>query len=129
MPPRPISLIAGSFILLAGALLSHAAPTTSAARQWLLQQPDVDHYPFEVHLPDRTTRNLPPLAGPPPLLLSLSGSGARGNASQAARLAGYDGTARQVRYYNSGEFTGPSQLAAEEFLVSPRRASGSGGRR
>lgn len=54
-----------------------------APNTWIVYNADEVHYPFTVHLPDRTTRNLPPLDGPPPVLLSLSGSGARGNASEA----------------------------------------------
>lgn len=43
--------------------------------------------PFkQVHVPDRVTRNLPPLDGPPPLVFSLSGSGGRGTAADAKRV-------------------------------------------
>ncbi|KAL8277418.1 hypothetical protein RQP46_010140 [Phenoliferia psychrophenolica] len=114
---EPRLRVATFLVVAATALLSQAAPTPAVAHQWILHQAAVAHYPFEVHLPDRSTRSLAPLPGPPPVLLNLSGSGARGNASQAAVLAGYDGTGRQVRLYNGGTMTGPSTLAAEEFLV------------
>lgn len=43
-----------------------------------------DCFRLQVHLPDRTTRGLAPLTTPPPLLFSLSGSGARGPANESA---------------------------------------------
>lgn len=99
--------------------LASSLPSIAIAHEWIPYQTDVAYYPYVVHLPDRSTRNLPPLAGLPPLLFSLSGSGARGNASMAGVLAGYDGASRKIREYNAGNTTGlPYQLAAEEFLVS-----------
>lgn len=41
----------------------------------------------QIHLPDRTTRNLPPLPSKTPLVISLSGSGARGDASEAVKVS------------------------------------------
>jgi hypothetical protein len=40
----------------------------------------------QVHQPDRTTRKLAPLAGPLPLILSLTGSGSRGSAEEAIKV-------------------------------------------
>lgn len=91
----------------------------------------------QVHLPDRTTRNLPPLDGPLPMVLSLSGSGGRGTAADAKRvscnvvsvsdtvltcvlilyrtqLSGYDGTSRFVRQYYEGNRSLAHTTAAEE---------------
>lgn len=81
----------------------------STARRFLVNQVQTPEYPYtvrqksplrkaptgvvgltearlrlQVHLPDRTTRGLAPLTAPPPLLLSLSGSGARGPANESA---------------------------------------------
>lgn len=84
---------------------------------WTVYNADQVHYPFTVHVPDRVTRNLPPLDGPPPLVLSLSGSGGRGTAADAKRLSGYDGTSRMVRQYYEGNRTISHTTAAEEMLV------------
>ncbi|KAL7007241.1 hypothetical protein EMMF5_003080 [Cystobasidiomycetes sp. EMM_F5] len=87
------------------------------AQKFIVYQPDVTLYPYTIHLPDRTTRSLSPLTTPPPVLLSLSGSGARGPASQAAVLSGYDGASRKIQEYNGGARTPAHLTAAEEFLT------------
>jgi hypothetical protein len=45
------------------------------------------HYPFTIHAPDRSTRGLPPLEEPWPMILNLGGSGARGDASLAETVS------------------------------------------
>jgi hypothetical protein len=117
--PASIRMMWKLFLLLS--LLSVVTAQTAAeARKWILYNADVTHYPYVVHLPDRLTRNLSALTAAPPLVIDLSGSGARGNSSVAAVLAGYDGTSKKVRQYNDGNRTYlPCRLAAEEFIVSP----------
>jgi len=84
---------------------------------FVLYDADVVHYPFTIHLPDRTTRDLPPVLGSMPLVISLSGSGARGPASEAIKLSGYDGASRKIAEYNAGQRTLAHCQAAEEAIT------------
>lgn len=57
------------------------------SKRFLIYNADQVHYPFTVHPPDRETRGLYPLAEPWPMILSLSGSGGRGPASEAETVS------------------------------------------
>ncbi|CAD6584557.1 MAG: hypothetical protein CYPHOPRED_002750 [Cyphobasidiales sp. Tagirdzhanova-0007] len=119
MPATTLPLLL--FVLAAATFQASAFQTTQSnaatAKQFLPNQLNVTHYPYSVHLPDRTTRNLAPLTTPPPVVLSLSGSGARGPPDMLGELSGYDGLSRKIQEYNSGNYTPAHQLAAEEFLT------------
>lgn len=62
-------------------------PAAGQEKRFVVYDAETVHYPFTVHLPDRTTRSLPALTDPPPLLLSLSGTGARGVAADAPMVS------------------------------------------
>lgn len=66
--------------------LSQAAPAISSER-WTLYDTGSTDYRYTVHIPDRTTRKLNPLPEPWPMVLSLSGSGACGDASKAVEVS------------------------------------------
>lgn len=68
----------------------------------------------KIHLPDPAARNGSTINGSMPMVLTLSGSGARGSAADAVKLSGYDGVSRFVHEFYQGNKSAAHALAAGE---------------
>ena len=73
----------------------------------------------QVHLPDLSARNgtalnSTALNGTIPMVLSLSGSGARGTVDEAIKLSGYDSAGRMVHEYYQGNQSAAHAIAASQ---------------
>lgn len=94
------------------ALLSLLAAVAQAANGWSCKD-NQSAYPYCVYVQGQNA----PDGGAWPTMMFLPGSGARGDASQANYLVGYDGHGKMVQRYLDGTRSGPEQIAAEQFLT------------
>lgn len=77
--------------------------------------------PYCINIPDNASGKLP-------CIMFLSGSGARGDASNVRSLSGYDGFGKLINQYYSGNKGADQKMAAEDFVtiipISPKNVGG-----